>query len=72
MGIWLDWEAQGARVTGNLLHDNQRPEGRETARGAMFSNDVFVEVGHGPTLIDNNIMLSRASLYASQACVVHN
>ena len=24
-GIWLDWMAQGAQVTGNLLHDNQRP-----------------------------------------------
>ena len=21
-GIWLDWMAQGTRVTGNLLHDN--------------------------------------------------
>lgn len=74
MGIWLDWEAQGARVTGNLLHDNQRPEGREPARGAMFSNDVFVEVGHGPTLIDNNIMLSRASLImpSQGLAVVHN
>ena len=26
----------------------------------MMSQDVFVEVSHGPTLIDNNIMLSRA------------
>ena len=62
MGVWLDWQAQGARISQNLLHDNQRPEGRETARGAMFSNDVFIEVGHGPTLIDNNIMMSRVSL----------
>ena len=23
-GIWLDWMAQGTRVTGNLLHDNGR------------------------------------------------
>ena len=27
MGIWLDWEAQGARITQNLLHDNDVPEG---------------------------------------------
>nr|WP_243279710.1 hypothetical protein [Roseburia faecis] len=26
MGIWLDWEAQGARITQNLLHDNDVPE----------------------------------------------
>ena len=40
----------------------------------MFSNDVFVEVGHGPTLIDNNIMLSRASLImpSQGLAVVHN
>ncbi|MCR5135571.1 MAG: right-handed parallel beta-helix repeat-containing protein, partial [Oscillospiraceae bacterium] len=74
MGIWLDWEAQGARVSQNLLHDNQRPEGLETAKGAMFSNDVFVEVGHGPTLIDNNVMLSRSSVImpSEGLAVVHN
>ncbi len=27
-----------------------------------MSQDMFVEVGHGPTLIDNNIMLSDAAL----------
>ncbi len=74
MGVWLDWEAQGARITQNLLHDNQRPEGVVPARGAMFSNDVFIEVGHGPTLIDNNIMLSKMSVIMPSegiACV-HN
>ncbi|MBR2546861.1 MAG: right-handed parallel beta-helix repeat-containing protein [Eubacterium sp.] len=74
MGIWLDWEAQGARVTQNLLCDNQRPEGLEPAKGAMFSNDIFVEVGHGPTLIDNNILLSKTSLImpSEGLAVVHN
>ncbi len=74
MGIWLDWEAQGARVTGNLLHDNQRPEGVPQAPGAMFNTDVFVEVGHGPTLIDNNLLLSKVSVTMPSegiACV-HN
>lgn len=74
MGVWLDWQAQGARVTQNLMHDNQRPEGVLPAGGAMFSNDVFIEVGHGPTLIDNNLLLSKVSLtIPSQgiACV-HN
>ena len=74
MGVWLDWQAQGARVSQNLMHDNQRPEGVLPAAGAMFSNDVFIEVGHGPTLIDNNLLLSKVSLtIPSQgiACV-HN
>ena len=62
MGVWLDWEAQGARITRNLLHDNQRPKDSTEAKGAMFSNDIFIEVGHGPTLIDNNILLSKVSI----------
>jgi alpha-L-arabinofuranosidase len=49
-GIWLDWMAQGTRVTRNLLHDNKASE------------DLFVEVNHGPFLIDNNIFLSGRSL----------
>ena len=74
MGVWLDWEAQGARITRNLLHDNQRPDGMPQAKGAMFNNDVFIEVGHGPTLIDNNIMLSKASviLPSEGLAIVHN
>jgi len=49
-GIWLDWMAQGTRVTRNLLHDNNTRE------------DLFVEVNHGPFLIDNNLFLSGRSL----------
>jgi hypothetical protein len=48
-GLWLDWMAQGTRVTGNLFHDN-------------LSQDVFVEVDHGPFFIDNNLFLSPVSL----------
>ena len=74
MGVWLDWEAQGARISQNLLHDNWRPEGLEQARGAMFSTDIFIEVGHGPTLIDNNVLMSPVSITIPSegiACV-HN
>ncbi len=73
-GVWLDWQAQGARVSQNLMHDNQPPAGRQHAQGAMFSTDVFIEVGHGPTLIDNNVLLSRVSItIPSQGIgVVHN
>ena len=48
-GIWLDWMAQGARVTRNLLHDKDG------------SQDVFFEVNHGPFMVDHNICLSRYS-----------
>ncbi len=73
-GVWFDWQAQGARITQNLMHDNMPPEGREHARGAMFSTDVFIEVGHGPTLIDNNLLLSKASITipSEGIAVVHN
>lgn len=48
LGLWLDWMAQGTRVSGNLFHDNSR--------------DLFVEVNHGPFVVDNNLFLSAASL----------
>ncbi len=48
-GLWLDWMAQGTRVSRNLFHDNA-------------SEDLFVEVNHGPFLVDNNIFLSPTSL----------
>lgn len=74
MGIWCDWQAQGTRITQNLLHDNHAPEGVPRAAGSMCSQDIFVEVSHGPTLIDNNILLSKAAIRLATegvACV-HN
>ena len=74
MGIWCDWEAQGTRITGNLLHDNMRPDFAKQLTGGMTCQDIFVEVSHGPTLIDNNILLSDVSLrFATQGvAMVHN
>ena len=74
MGIWCDWEAQGTRITQNLLHDNFIPEGSTISPYSMMCQDIFIEVSHGPTLIDNNILLSNASLrLATQGvAVVHN
>lgn len=74
MGIWCDWQAQGTRITQNLLHNNHAPENTPKAEGAMMTQDLFIEVSHGPTLIDNNILLSKDSIrLATQgvACV-HN
>ena len=75
-GIWTDWQAQGTRITQNLLHDNSLPEEHLLTPAGLetIGEDVFVEVSHGPTLIDNNIMLSERSLrLPSQGCaIVHN
>ena len=75
MGVWCDWEAQGTRISQNLFYKNHAPEGVGNGpQGAMMSQDVFIEVGHGPTLIDNNVMLSKVSLRMATegiACV-HN
>lgn len=60
-GIWLDWMNQGARITGNLLYKNA-------------SEDLFVEVNHGPFLVDNNIFLSSRALFdmSEGGAYVHN
>lgn len=75
MGIWLDWEAQGTRVSSNLFHHNNEPsDDIPLMFGAMMCQDLFIEVSHGPTLVDNNIMLSKTSVrIASQGvALIHN
>jgi len=61
-GIWLDWMAHGTRVTQNFLHDNGPSE------------DIFMEVNHGPALIDNNLLLSANSILVNSQgeAFVHN
>jgi alpha-N-arabinofuranosidase len=58
--VWLDWMAQGSRISANLFHDNDQ--------------DIFFEVDHGPFLIDNNILLSPVALYerSEGGAFVHN
>jgi hypothetical protein len=60
-GLWMDWMAQGTRITGNLLYDNT-------------TDDLYVEVNHGPFLVDNNLFLSPVSLWDMSECgaYVHN
>ena len=59
-GTWLDWQAQGTRVTQNLYHSNAR--------------DLYIEVSHGPCTVDNNLFLSDVSLMdrAQGSAFVHN
>ena len=56
-GLWLDWQAQGTRVTQNLFHDNclPLPDDCIDPRDPGMGEDIFIEVSHGPTLVDNNL-----------------
>jgi hypothetical protein len=48
LGTWLDWQTQGTRVSRNVFYANRR--------------DLFVEVSHGPYVVDHNVLASPASL----------
>ena len=48
LGTWLDWQAQGTRVSNNLYYANEK--------------DLKIEVTHGPCLVDNNIFASDYSI----------
>lgn len=48
LGTWLDWQTQGTQVTRNLYYANTR--------------DLFVEVSHGPYVVDHNLLASPVSL----------
>ena len=77
-GLWLDWQAQGTRVSANLFHDNALPYDyllrKENLANLGLGEDIFIEVSHGPTLLDNNILLSdRALKLPTQGvAMVHN
>lgn len=60
LGTWLDWQAQGTRISKNLYYENNR--------------DLMLEVTHGPHLIDNNIFASSFNLdnVAQGGAYVHN
>lgn len=60
-GIWLDWMAQGSRISGNILYDNDL-------------HDIYLEVTHGPHTVDNNILASYnpLRLVSENGAFVHN
>lgn len=75
-GMWLDWQAQGTRVTQSLFHDNTLPYNflHTPENSHACGEDIFIEVSHGPTLIDHNMLLSTRSMkLATQGvALVHN
>jgi Glycoside hydrolase 120, insertion domain/Right handed beta helix region/Protein of unknown function (DUF1565) len=60
LGTWLDWQTQGTRLSRNLFYHNNR--------------DLFVEVSHGPYLVEHNILASPAALeiFSQGGAFVHN
>ncbi|RKQ31337.1 right-handed parallel beta-helix repeat-containing protein [Oceanobacillus halophilus] len=48
LGTWLDWQTQGTRVSKNVFYRNNR--------------DLFVEVSHGPYIVDHNILTADYAL----------
>jgi alpha-L-arabinofuranosidase len=65
-GIWLDWDNQNSRITGNVMHDIN------TVQGA-----VFIEASQSPNLVDNNVIWNINGegvrlADTDQAIVAHN
>lgn len=73
-GLWLDWQAQGTRVSQNLFYNNTPPEGTPINNPLALGEDLFIEVSHGPTLVDNNLLLTdcAARLSTQGVAFVHN
>lgn len=61
-GLWMDWMSQGTRITQNLCYDNGPDP------------DLFLEVNHGPSVVDNNLFLSDLSLsnWSESTLLAHN
>jgi len=59
-GIWMDFGNQGTRITRNIIYKTQ-------------AATVFLEMDHGPTLVDNNILVGQPVRSNSEATVfAHN
>ena len=62
LGAWFDWQAQGTRVSRNLMYANDR--------------DLMMEVTHGPYMVDNNIFgsdynfdnIAQGGAYVNNLC----
>ncbi|MFW6022888.1 MAG: right-handed parallel beta-helix repeat-containing protein [Halanaerobiaceae bacterium] len=60
LGTWLDWQTQGTRISKNLYYHNSR--------------DMFIEVSHGPFIVDHNILASEYALdnFAQGGAYINN
>ncbi|MGA2500610.1 MAG: right-handed parallel beta-helix repeat-containing protein, partial [Tepidisphaeraceae bacterium] len=59
-GIWMDFGNQGTRLTRNIIYKTE-------------AATIFLEMDHGPTLVDNNTLIGPAIRSNSEATVfAHN
>jgi len=59
-GIWIDFGNQGIQITRNVIYNTEAPT-------------VFLEMNHGPILVDNNILIGQPIYSNSEATVfAHN
>jgi hypothetical protein len=59
-GIWIDYGNQGIRITSNIIYNTE-------------AATVFLEMNHGPILVDNNILVGQPTRSNSEATVfAHN
>jgi hypothetical protein len=59
-GIWIDFGNQGIRIARNIIYNTE-------------AATVFLEMNHGPILVDNNVLIGKAIRSNSEATVfAHN
>jgi len=59
-GIWMDFANQGIRITRNIIYNTE-------------AATVFLEMNHGPILVDNNVLMGQSVRSNSEATVfAHN
>ncbi len=59
-GIWMDFGNQGTRITRNIIYKTE-------------AATVFLEMDHGPTLVDNNVLIGQPVRSNSEGTVfAHN
>ena len=59
-GIWIDFGNQGIRITRNVICDTE-------------AATVFLEMNHGPTVVDHNVLIGKEVRSNSEATVfAHN
>ena len=59
-GIWIDFGNQGIRITRNVIYNTE-------------AATVFLEMNHGPILVDNNVLIGESVRSNSEATVfAHN
>jgi alpha-N-arabinofuranosidase len=59
-GIWMDFGNQGTRISGNIVYRTE-------------AATLFLEMNHGPALVDNNVLIGQSVRSNSEATVfAHN